>query len=719
LGQKCYHFSYDPPSPDANQRGINLLQYEMQSRDRQNTIPPEVLHHEILVAWAGAIASEREVNPASGNIGSLLFDILATYKSCSESLALTQKNPPPEERQIREELIRVFKERNPKGFPVRKGDAHTKKIVTEKLKDVPIELESNLFDILQRGMETNADLVWDAKRKDLLINAPVIPKEQMTEGEATLFELLFSTVSKLVSKFLDIPPSKFAIADCSQSGAVGTEESSAILLGTGISSFNFRGFRDSANRPISIDLQVWWDTFNGKAKPVFVSPHDNAHQKRYVLVWTSWDSGGEVWVLSEIDHALIELYLSDIHSNLQHNNLAFCRNGDFWDDGCVWYVWVEDAFVKNEISVFPLRGSGPKDLKVIINGDWVKKRIHKDHSDVDCIYGWSGSCLCVVEDLLDILEQDARRSLRMAVKKSETKGIKSEFIRLFTQTNFKHEWSAALRQLRGEGDSVPMIMAAQQAENLRISEWIKEALEGGTIPSQEPTNAVTMNTCLRTVVTYIINSTTFRCNSVRGRTDAWVGDRANDFLLSLIGRQNNLTPKALQSCSAALFSKANLGEGNGREASEAVEEAVGRGISPETEQNLVEILSNALRDVEIPDPAGGKAPVKEVVMRAVGRKVAAGGTFGGGRGGSVSSTRSSSSMIHNNIPAHGGGKVNHHVIKTDVKDCRLWMQGHCHHGNGCKYRHRPEKKGAAKKERSKIDCVDWMTGFCRWGGTCE
>lgn len=51
-----------------NKYGVNLKAYEMQSRDRQNTIPPHVLSEQIFQAWLDATTSTTELGSEQSGV---------------------------------------------------------------------------------------------------------------------------------------------------------------------------------------------------------------------------------------------------------------------------------------------------------------------------------------------------------------------------------------------------------------------------------------------------------------------------------------------------------------------------------------------------------------------------------------------------------------------------------------------------------------------------
>ena len=106
------------------------------------------------------------------------------------------------------------------------------------------------------------------------------------------------------------------------------------------------------------------------------------------------------------------------------------------------------------------------------------------------------------------------------------------------------------------------------------------------------------------------------------RTLSWVGDKALDQFLALVGESHGLAPSDLEGIKQQLFTEKNLGCGIGRLFVEEVEEEVGRLVaSPESQKKKLEALDLPMTQIRIRDPAKSSAVsvVKDTVANLVER----------------------------------------------------------------------------------------------------
>ena len=185
--------------------------------------------------------------------------------------------------------------------------------------------------------------------------------------------------------------------------------------------------------------------------------------------------------------------------------------------------------------------------------------------------------------------------------------------------------------------------------------------------------------------------------------DAWVGDRALDFFLSLEGRNANLAPWQLQGISATLFSGHNLSGGLGRYIAEEKEADVGQALANRFKYLLREIRP-AMSSIKIPDPTDFNS--SKSIESLVARHVEEAAAF----------------AAEEWTPRARKAAVSYRSPETErkptkkVKSCKMWRLGACRDKELCKFSHIAAEKGVDRK--AKQVCKYWSEGTCRQGTNC-
>ena len=207
------------------------------SRDRQNTIPPELLQQFVATAW-------REAIQQNAGAAELLFDVIQDNDECFESkrfnrCALKRMG------KVSEALARVFQTKNPDGFPNLKGDQYSADVIQSKLKRVPVNLPPAMIDILEAGkLETDAHSAWHNERLRIVRDAATA---DIKEPYATIFRHLCLCVRDR----LPLDPRSFSMVSCPDLPDVP-----GLLVGAGIDSFAISGFVDQDRMPFVDQDQI-------------------------------------------------------------------------------------------------------------------------------------------------------------------------------------------------------------------------------------------------------------------------------------------------------------------------------------------------------------------------------------------------------------------------------------------------------------------------------
>ena len=565
--------------------GMNLLTHDMQSRDRQETIPVETMQESIIQGWAEATEDTPEACAD-------LFKLICEHGDAMEAMAMKNATGNRTASQIKEKIALEFARQHPGGFPIREGDSRSTGLVQEKLKMVPVPVGATLFAILRASDKvfTDAAVAWDDKRKEMIETAEPL---EMKEPWLTVFKMVCSAFRGIFP--LDM--SRFEVVNCPD-----LEDVSGMLLGQGVEEFEISGFKE---------------------RPCFNSTFKRRSDKLVDRQATFWADGDQLFLYlrNEMWIGTYKMYYDTVLTGDQCREYIKCNNREFWAADTEWseYSTSDEEYVRaSDVCIRPKNESSELLYTIHINEVAMRTSVHDkkaDDFDVVCDFSGSKCCLCVFRDLVDMLFSDLRRQLRVTLSGRQRKKVDAKLSQIVLDRDFRHAFSKKLQVLFPTPRRVADSSDDDDDDGDDATSNVRSYLRTG-VPSMDETES---DRALRRKIDSLVEEGLLVKPEVSSTTQAWVGDRVLDFYESLLGREENLQSKFLQQVSSTLFSAKNLGGGLGRQFSEEKEEDIGAAISAEDQSAIMKVLEPIMRRQHItnPDSPSREDSVSNLVRRHI------------------------------------------------------------------------------------------------------
>ena len=362
--------------------GVNLLQYEMESRDRQNTIPPNVLHQNIVLAWADAIET------GGADVATVLFNTMRDRDGLeAQAFKETQE---PVGNVVCKAMAKMFLKQYPNGFPNSEGNTRSAALIKDKLKKKPINLPVRLLDILKASGEICCDAFaeWYKIRNKILRNSPVLASQ---EPFSTLFRLLSSCLRGVIP----LHESNFRLVSCSELADVP-----GLLHGKPTSRFHISGLKNRFCNGCyheCLNIQV-----NGQ--PIFWQEISELGESRTLDEWMD-ESFRDYRYFIYFVQGHWNILGRELLTSVQKGDSFYSQAislGDFWEEGVSWIEPVGDSDYYDNPCVSVHSDSSSERIVVYVNENALRKHIHNVRDDAtkgECSF--YRCCICVFSALFE------------------------------------------------------------------------------------------------------------------------------------------------------------------------------------------------------------------------------------------------------------------------------------------------------------------------------
>lgn len=571
--------------------GYNLKQYSVKSRDRQDSIPQDDLGKQLAFAWSKVLTTGTANTEACKVARRAIYNAISTHPECAETNAICDGWGSPMDH-VCSALVEQFRlEHGSDAFPLIRSDSDTRKIITDKLKKTPVEVNDKLFGCLSAsdtsGFQCSAQHEWHKIRlKAMKSRTPAV---QILEPFDTIFKIIRKSFTDTI---LEHGFPKIQLVDTS------ILEEVAVLDCLSTAKFELAGF-DMAGRE---DLNGVYSECVSKGsvngRPIFEHAKSDNH-----IVWTT--SG---WLLTNQS-------LNTVRRSTCPKASATCPEPMWWTKQVsIWRTWSHrdqvwaSAVVKNSTRETS-HAERIRQMVLYLNRSVLKQQLHtaatKDTND-RCRN--PSNCICAFTTVFEAVLADLRDIAKIQMTDVQVQAARQLLM---------YELLALDR--RAFQNSVDRLHGVDQKSKAtrNLTRWLQSGLEeDGDDGSPEPSCEAERHA--RDLIKEQVELGVLRVNPDHSSSLAWVGDTILDAFLGLAGVDAGLRPRVLDKlrqrlfCSRRMGCDARGGKRQVREASEQREKVVGD-LAMKVKSKLVQLLQRILDQAMLPSE---KPPHREVAFSA-------------------------------------------------------------------------------------------------------